>query len=96
MGERGIVREFGMDMYTLLDLKWITNKDLLCSTGNSARGYVAIISSDGIVSKSSLSAQFISWAKVGGPKHSSEHGAPSQRTVSASFVWFRPLICLSI
>ena len=31
-GERlgeGIVRECGMDMYTLLYLKWITNKDLL-------------------------------------------------------------------
>ena len=26
-GER-IVRKFGMDMYTLLYLKWITNKDL--------------------------------------------------------------------
>ena len=25
----GTVREFGMDMYTLLYLKWITNKDLL-------------------------------------------------------------------
>ena len=25
----GIVREFGMDMYTLLYLKWITYKDLL-------------------------------------------------------------------
>ena len=36
VGERGIVREFVMDMYTLLDLKRITNKDLLCSTGNSA------------------------------------------------------------
>ena len=24
----GIVRKFGMDMYTLLCLKWITNKDL--------------------------------------------------------------------
>ena len=33
----GIVREFGMNMYTLLYLKWITNKDLLCSTGNSAQ-----------------------------------------------------------
>ena len=34
-GERwreGIVREYGMDMYTLLYLKWITNKDLLHST----------------------------------------------------------------
>ena len=27
-----IVREFGIDMYTLLYLKWITNKDLLYST----------------------------------------------------------------
>ena len=25
-----MIREFGMDMYTLLCLKWITNKDLLC------------------------------------------------------------------
>ena len=33
----GIVREFGIDMYTLLYLKWITNKDLLYSTGNSAQ-----------------------------------------------------------
>ena len=32
----GIVREFGMDMDTLLYLKWITNKDLLYRTGNSA------------------------------------------------------------
>ena len=31
-----IVREFGMDIYTLLYLKWITNKDLMYSTGNSA------------------------------------------------------------
>ena len=35
----GIVREFGMDMYTLLYLKWITNKALLYSTGNSAQCY---------------------------------------------------------
>ena len=58
-GREGIVREFGIDMYTLLDLKWITNKDLLHSMGNSASCYVAIISSDGIFSKSSLSAQLI-------------------------------------
>ena len=32
MGER-IVREFGMDMCTLLYLKWITNKDLLYTQG---------------------------------------------------------------
>ena len=40
MGE-GIVREFGMDMYRLLCLKWITNKDLPYSTGSSAQRYVA-------------------------------------------------------
>ena len=28
-------------MHTILYLKWITNKDLLCSTGNSAQWYVA-------------------------------------------------------
>ena len=28
----GMVREFGMDMYTLLYLKWSANKDLLYST----------------------------------------------------------------
>ena len=33
----GIVRECGIDMYILLYLKWITNKDLLYSTGNSAQ-----------------------------------------------------------
>ena len=36
-----MVREFGMDMYTLLSLKWITSKDLLYSMGNSAQCYVA-------------------------------------------------------
>ena len=30
-----------MDMYTLLYLKWITNKDLLYSSGNSAQYYGA-------------------------------------------------------
>ena len=38
---KGTVRESGMDMYTLLYLKWITNKDLLCSTGNSTQCHVA-------------------------------------------------------
>ena len=37
----GIVWEFGMVRYTLLYLKWITNKDLLYSTGNSVQCYVA-------------------------------------------------------
>ena len=30
-----------MDMYTLLYLKWITNKDLLYRTWNSAQCYLA-------------------------------------------------------
>ena len=34
-------REFGMDMNTLVYLKWVTNKDLLYSTWNSAQCYVA-------------------------------------------------------
>ena len=38
---KGIARELGMDRYTLLYLKWIINKDLLCSTGNFAHCYVA-------------------------------------------------------
>ena len=36
-----VVREFEIDMYTLLYLKWITNKDLLYSSGNSAQYYAA-------------------------------------------------------
>ena len=36
LGER-IVREFWMNMYTLSYLKWITNKDLRYSTGNSVQ-----------------------------------------------------------
>ena len=39
--DKGTVREFGMDMYTLLYLKRITNKDLLYSTWNSAQCYAA-------------------------------------------------------
>ena len=38
---KGIGREFGVDMDTVLCLKWITSKDPLFSTGNSARCYVA-------------------------------------------------------
>ena len=40
MVQGGIVRESGMDMYTLLYLKWITNKYLLYSTGNSTQYYL--------------------------------------------------------
>ena len=36
----GIVRDFGKIMYTLQYSKWITNKDLLYSTANSAQCYV--------------------------------------------------------
>ena len=40
MGE-GIVREFGTDLYTVLYLKWISNKDQLYSAWNLAQCYVA-------------------------------------------------------
>ena len=42
-----IVREFGMDMNTLLDLTWRTSKDLLDSTGNSAQYSVITLWSPG-------------------------------------------------
>ena len=38
---QGTVKEFGMGMYILLYLKWITNKVLLYSTENSAQSYIA-------------------------------------------------------
>ena len=38
---KGIVRESGTFMYTLLYSKWMTNKDLLYSTWNSTQCYVA-------------------------------------------------------
>ena len=38
---RRIVTECGMDMHTLLYLKWITNKDLVYSTTNSHQCYEA-------------------------------------------------------
>ena len=34
-------REFGMDVYILLYLKWVINKDLQYSAGNSAQCYGA-------------------------------------------------------
>ena len=37
----GTVRDFGMNIYILLCLKWITNKELPCCTWNSAPCYVA-------------------------------------------------------
>ena len=33
----GTVRKLGIDIYMLLYLKWLTDKDLLCSIGNSAQ-----------------------------------------------------------
>ena len=39
---KGIVREFGLDLYTLLYLKWIANKGLLYSTCGSAQCHVAV------------------------------------------------------
>ena len=43
----GIVREFGMDMDTLLYLTRRTNQDLLDSTGNSAQSSVITLWSPG-------------------------------------------------
>ena len=40
--------KYVMDMYTLLYLKWITNKDLLYSTGNCAQCYVASLDGKGV------------------------------------------------
>ena len=40
-GRKG-VREFVVDIYVLLYLKWINNKDLLYSTWNSAQNYVVV------------------------------------------------------
>ena len=37
----GIGREFGMDIYILLYLKWITNKDLLHNIWKSSQCYLA-------------------------------------------------------
>ena len=37
----GTSQEFEMDMYTPLYFKWITNKDLLYSTGNYDQRHVA-------------------------------------------------------
>ena len=37
----GLVKEFRMDRYTLLYLKWITNRDLLYRSWNSIQCYVA-------------------------------------------------------
>ena len=39
--EEGIVRDFGKVVYTLLYFRWITKKDLLDSTWNSAQCHVA-------------------------------------------------------
>ena len=39
--EEGIVMEFGNITYTLLNSKWVMNKDLLYSTWNSAQCYMA-------------------------------------------------------
>ena len=38
---KGIVRESGTFMYTLLYSKWMTNNDLLYSTWNSTQCYMA-------------------------------------------------------
>ena len=39
--KEGIVRDFGINIFIPLYLKWVTNKDLLYSTGNSVQCYMA-------------------------------------------------------
>ena len=41
VGGKGWLTDFGIDMYTLLYLKWIINKDLLFNTRNSDQCYTA-------------------------------------------------------
>ena len=36
--ENGLVKEHEIDVYTLLYIKWVANKDLLPNTGNSMLG----------------------------------------------------------
>ena len=44
----GIVRKFGMDMYTLLYLKWMTKMGVPYSTGHSAKCFVAVWGGRGV------------------------------------------------
>ena len=44
----GVDREFGMDRYTLIYLKWITNKDIRYNTWNSAQCYVSAWMGEGL------------------------------------------------
>ena len=37
-----------MEMYTLLYLKWVTHKDVVCGTGNSAQCHVAAWMGEGV------------------------------------------------
>ena len=39
------IKEFGIDMYSLLCLKWVTNSDLLHRTDNSAQYCFKLIAS---------------------------------------------------
>ena len=47
-GCHGEGKDFGKVMYTLLYLKWKTNKDLLYNTWNSAQCYVAAWMGEGL------------------------------------------------
>ena len=42
MGRKGVDWELGNDLYTFLYLKWVTDEDLMYSTGISAKYYVAL------------------------------------------------------
>ena len=75
----GRVREFGMDMHTLLYSKW-SNKDRLCSTGNSAQCYVAAWMAGGFAGE---------WRRVS----TAEFLCCPPETITALFINYTP-ICL--
>ena len=58
----GEVKEFGMDKYTLLCLKWVTNKDLLQNTGHSAQCHVAAWAGGGLGEDGFMSVWLIPFA----------------------------------
>ena len=71
----GIVREFGADLYTLLYLKWITNKDLLDSTVNSLHG--------------SLDGRF--WRRTDACVCMAESLHCSPKTITTLFIGYTPI-----
>ena len=60
----GIVRDFGMVMYTLLYLKRITSKDLLYSTWSSAQCCVAAWMEEGVWGRKNMCLRMYGWVPL--------------------------------